>query len=67
MKIERYKGSRYFALYDATGELVVVTVYKRDAQEVLRRLSASQSGGAASAAPPLVLERKDTYGIREDG
>lgn len=36
--IRRYKR-RYWAVYDTTGELVVVTLYKRGAQEVSRRLS----------------------------
>ncbi len=34
MRIERYKGSRFWALYDEAGTLVVVTVYKRGAAEV---------------------------------
>ena len=42
MRIERYKGSRFWALYDAAGTLVVVTVYKRGAAEVQRRLTGSQ-------------------------
>lgn len=64
MKIERYKGSRHFALYDAAGELVVVTVYKRGAQEVLRRLCASQPEETAVAVSSLVSERKQEYGDR---
>jgi len=39
MRIERYKGSRFWALYDEAGTLVVVTVYKRGAAEVERRLT----------------------------
>jgi len=42
MRIERYKGSRFWALYDEAGTLVVVTVYKRGAAEVERRLTGSQ-------------------------
>jgi len=42
MRIERYKGSRFWALYDEAGTLVVVTVYKRGAAEVQRRLTGSQ-------------------------
>ena len=41
MRIERYKGSRFWALYDEAGALVVVTVYKRGAAEVQRRLARS--------------------------
>jgi hypothetical protein len=64
VKIERYKGSRYFALYDDAGKLVVVTVYKRGAQEVLRRLRASQREETATAVSSLVSERKVEYGDR---
>jgi len=42
MRIERYKGSRFWALYDEAGTLVVVTVYKRGAAEVQRRLTGSR-------------------------
>jgi len=42
MRIERYKGSRFWALYDEAGTLVVVTVYKRGAAEVERRLTGSR-------------------------
>lgn len=38
MHIVKYRHTRFFAVYDAAGELVVVTVYKRGAQEVVRRL-----------------------------
>jgi hypothetical protein len=37
MSIRKY-GGRYWALYDAAGELVCVCLYKRGAAEVLRRL-----------------------------
>ena len=39
MQVTKYRSSRFFAVYDAQGELIVVTVYKRGAQEVLRRLT----------------------------
>ena len=39
MSIERYK-SRYWALFDHDGTLICVTVYKKGAEEVRRRLSA---------------------------
>lgn len=35
---EKYGASRYWAVVDAAGELVCVTVYKRGAKEVMRRL-----------------------------
>lgn len=37
VKVERYKGGRFWAVYAADG-LVVVAVYKRGAMEVQRRL-----------------------------
>jgi hypothetical protein len=39
LRIERYKHTRHWALYDGA-ELVVVTVYRRGAREVQRRLAA---------------------------
>ncbi len=39
MIIERYKD-RYWALREPDGTLIVVTVYKKGAEEVKRRLSA---------------------------
>ena len=38
MSIERYK-ERFWALRDHDGTLIVVTVYKKGAEEVRRRLS----------------------------
>jgi YD repeat-containing protein len=43
MKIERYKGGRFWAVYDANGQLVCVTVYKRGAAEVVKRLTAKDA------------------------
>lgn len=37
MRLEKY--GRFWAVYDEVGELVCVTVYKKGAQEVIRRLS----------------------------
>jgi hypothetical protein len=36
--VQKY-GARYFAVYDPAGELVCVTLYKKGAVEVVRRLS----------------------------
>ena len=55
MEVTRYKG-RFWAVYDGSGRLVVVTVYKRGANEVKRRLyqasaeidTASKSDGRPS-------------------
>jgi len=39
MSIRRYKKSRHWGVYDASGALVCVTVYKKGAVEVVRRLT----------------------------
>jgi hypothetical protein len=39
-RIGRYKGHRYWAVVDPAGALVCLTVYKRGAEEVVRRLCA---------------------------
>ena len=39
MKVLRYKR-RYWAVYDARGDLIVVCLYKKGAMEVKRRLDA---------------------------
>lgn len=39
MKIERYGKTRFWALYDETGALIAVCVYRKGALEVLRRLT----------------------------
>ena len=36
--VARYGKSRYWAVVDAAGALVCVTVYRRGAEEVVRRL-----------------------------
>jgi hypothetical protein len=38
MSIKKYSG-RYWAVYDTAGVLVCVCLYKKGAQEVVRRLS----------------------------
>jgi hypothetical protein len=49
LRIERYGNSRFWALYDGQ-DLVAVTVYKRGAQEVQRRLVAQPRAVAEAAA-----------------
>ena len=49
LRIERYGNSRFWALYDGQ-DLVAVTVYKRGAQEVRRRLEARPPAEAEAAA-----------------
>jgi hypothetical protein len=43
MKIERWKDGRHWAIYDETGELIAVVVYKKGAQEIVRRLTANNA------------------------
>lgn len=50
LRMERYGTSRYWAIYDGP-ELVVVTLYKRGAQEVLRRLAAPPRPAGAPPTP----------------
>jgi len=49
LRIERYKHTRHWALYDGA-ELVVVTVYRRGARAVQRRLVAQPRATAEAAA-----------------
>ena len=64
-RIERYRRSRFFALYDATGELIAVTTYKKGAKAVKDRLEAQDRKieelqarfnvlAAAQAVPSLI-------------
>jgi hypothetical protein len=49
LRIERYKNTRHWAVYEGEN-LVVVTVYKRGAAELLRRLAAPPPAATAAAA-----------------
>jgi hypothetical protein len=55
LRMERYGQSRYWAIYDGP-ELVVVTLYKRGAQEVLRRLAAQPPAATETAAQAAAVE-----------
>ncbi len=55
LRIVRYGKSRFWALYDGQ-DLVAVTVYKRGAQEVRRRLEAQPPAQAAAAAQAAAVE-----------
>jgi hypothetical protein len=55
LRIERYGNTRHWAVYDEQ-ELVVVTLYKRGAQEVLRRLTAQPPAAAEAAAQAAAVE-----------
>ena len=57
MEVVRYKG-RHWAVYDEGGELVVVTVYKRGANEVKRRLFQAPEENAVSPAPERVRKEQ---------
>lgn len=41
MKVSRYKKTRFWAVYDASGRLICLTVYKKGAQAVVERLLAA--------------------------
>jgi YD repeat-containing protein len=66
MRIERYKQGRHWAVYDDAGKLVVVTVYKRGAEEVRRRLTliqeseeAADTSAASSSFASILRERPE--------
>jgi YD repeat-containing protein len=54
MHVEKYRQGRYWAAYDAEGRLICVTLYRKGAQEVVRRLQGRDSPPPAPAAgtPP---------------
>ena len=55
LRIVRYGNSRFWALYDGP-DLVVVTVYKRGAREVQRRLAAQAPAATEAAAQAAAVE-----------
>ncbi len=44
MKIEKYKNTKFYALYDDNSELICVAVYKRGAEAVAKRLAEKKTG-----------------------
>ena len=56
MHIEKYGKTRYWALRDATGELVCLCVYRKGAEAVLRRLQILDQ----------TQQGQDTSHVRED-
>ena len=42
MRIERYQNTRYWAVYASDGSLICVCVYRKGAQEVVRRLTSQE-------------------------
>jgi hypothetical protein len=57
LRIARYGKGRYWALYDGQ-ELVAVTVYKRGAQEVVRRLEAAHQAQGDGTVRPACQDRQ---------
>jgi hypothetical protein len=51
LRVDRYPSSRFWAVYDGD-ELVAVTVYRRGAREVLRRLQALQTLASTHGGAP---------------
>ncbi len=46
MRIARYGKTRYWAVIDAAGSLICLCVYRKGAQEVVKRLQAREKEGA---------------------
>ena len=42
MRVERYGHTRYWAVIDADGRLVCLCVYRKGAEEVVRRVQTQQ-------------------------
>ena len=42
MRIERYQNTRYWAVRDSDGSLICLCVYRKGAEEVVRRLQARE-------------------------
>jgi hypothetical protein len=55
LRIERYGPTRHWAVYDGA-DLVVVTVYRRGAQEVQRRLAAQAPAATAATAQAAAVD-----------
>ncbi len=46
MRIARYQNTRYWAVIDTDGTLVCLCVYRKGAEEVVKRLQAQEKEGA---------------------
>ncbi|WP_313559094.1 hypothetical protein [Ruminiclostridium cellobioparum] len=69
MRLEKYRDTRYWAVFDDTDELICLTVYRKGAQEVIRRLSLSPAGATSAVertvpegVKKLLKEMKSTSG-----
>ena len=49
MTIEKWEGSRHWAVFDEAGDLICLCVYKKGAVELVRRLLLLQSTAANKA------------------
>ena len=64
LSISRYKGGRNWAVRESdTGSLVVVTVYRKGAVEVVRRLT----GQVPIAPPRRSREKPEDFAYRPGG
>jgi hypothetical protein len=61
MHIEKYRNSRYFAVYDDGGTLVCITLYRKGAQEVMQRL---QARNGTPPEPPAADDHLPTDATR---
>jgi hypothetical protein len=57
LRIERYRDSRFWALYEA-GELLCVTVYKKGAEAVKTRIEGGAAVEQRSASEAVPLRRR---------
>ena len=64
LSISRYKGGRNWAVRESdTGSLVVVTVYRKGAVEVVRRLT----GRVPTAPPKRSREKPEDFAYQPGG
>lgn len=59
--LTRHEHSRFWAVIDPDGQLVCVCVYRRGAQEVIRRLEAAADRGHEFSKSPLDTLRDSPY------
>lgn len=54
-QIAHYGSSRFFGVYDEAGDLICVTVYKKGAAEVIRRLTILDQALATEPPAPASM------------
>jgi len=52
MRVERYRKTRYWAVYEQSGELLCVTVYRKGAAAVADRLGPASPSHPGSTVQP---------------